>query len=150
VRVYLDNREAGRTDDSGYLLVPGLRPYEANKVRLEVKDLPIDATLGNSEAVAVPYDRSGMIVDFDVRQGGTATATLRDGASRMLPAGLRLASADGAVTVLVARDGFAQVEGAKRLPARVEGGAGGRPYACDLPAAPDGELVPDLGGITCE
>ena len=45
VRVYLDNREAGRTDADGRLLLPGLRPYESNRVRLEVDDLPLDAEI---------------------------------------------------------------------------------------------------------
>jgi hypothetical protein len=34
VRVYLDNREAGTTDASGKLMLPNLRPYEPNRIRL--------------------------------------------------------------------------------------------------------------------
>ena len=59
VRVYVDNREVGRTDKAGYLMLPALRPFESNRVRLEVEDLPLDARIGSAEAVAVPYDRAG-------------------------------------------------------------------------------------------
>ena len=66
VRVYVDNREAGRTDQSGYLLLPGLRPYEANKVRLAVDDLPIDAQLkGAFGASFTPLERSTDVFSWD-------------------------------------------------------------------------------------
>lgn len=153
VRVYLDNRDAGRTDASGHLLLPGLRPYEANKVRVEALDLPLDAALaGGDEATAVPFDRSGVTVAFAVAAGRTATATLVDAAGRPLPAGLRLTSADGTVVAQVARDGFAQIQGAGAAPGGVSvaGDGGGAPVACELPAMPAGkEILPDLGLVTC-
>ena len=82
IRVYVDNREVGRTDKAGYLMLPALRPYESNRVRLEVEDLPLDARIGSAEAVAVPYDRSGVAIDFDVKRERQATARLVDGSAR--------------------------------------------------------------------
>ena len=78
VRVYLDNRAAGRTDQDGRLLLPSLRPYEGNRVRLEVDDLPLDAEITTAEVEAVPYDRSGMTIDFPLNRLAQATATLVD------------------------------------------------------------------------
>jgi outer membrane usher protein len=98
----------------------------------------------------VPFDRSGVSVAFDVRRGEAATATLRDAAGEPLPAGMRLAGGEGgAVTVQVARDGFAQVAGPLASPALVEGEAAGRRFACELPAAPAGDPLPDLGAVAC-
>ena len=122
MRVYLDNREAGRTDADGRLLLPGLRPYEGNRVRLEVDDLPLDAEIATAEVEAVPYDRSGMTIDFPLARTRQATATLQAADGSPLPIGLRLRSADGAVTAWVARDGFTQVNGA--LPRGDSGGGG--------------------------
>jgi outer membrane usher protein len=151
VRVYLDNREAGRTDGAGYLLLPGLRPYEANRVRIEPQDLPLEAVLVGDEAVAVPFDRGGVTVAFAIRRGRSATVTLRDAEGRPLPAGLGLASVDGGTVVRVARGGFAQVEGVAAAPREVAGESGGRRFACALPGAPEGgqDPLPDLGEVSC-
>lgn len=149
VRVYLDNREAGRTDAEGKLLLPGLQPWEVNRVRLELDDLPIEAVLGRTEAVAVPRDRTGVRIDFPVDRRRQATAILRTASGAALPAGLGLASAEGEVTVLVGRDGFAQVTGLLDRPVEVTGEFAGRRFVCSLPAAAADEPLPDLGAPPC-
>jgi outer membrane usher protein len=149
VRVYLDNREAGRTDAGGRLLLPGLRPWEANRVRLELDDLPLDARLERAETVAVPRDRSGVKIGFPLDRRRQATAILRAAGGEPLPAGLRLASAEGGVEVVVGRDGFAQITGPLDQPVEVAGEREGRRFACSLPAAAEGELLPDLGTPPC-
>ena len=149
VRVYLDNREVGRTDKSGYLMLPALRPYEANRVRLEVEDLPLDARIGSAEAVAVPFERSGVAVDFDVRRERQATAKLLDASGQPLPAGLQLASGDGTATAWVAKSGFSRIVGGDG-PAEVTGlDAMQRLWSCVLPAVPADAALPDLGAIAC-
>ena len=149
VRVYLDNREVGRTDKAGYLMLPALRPYEANRVRLEVEDLPLDARIGSAEAVAVPFERAGVAVDFNVRRERQATARLLDGLGGALPPGLQLASGDGAATAWVAKSGFSRVVGSDE-PADVAGrDAAQRVWTCTLPAVPADVPLPDLGVITC-
>jgi outer membrane usher protein len=149
VRVYLDNREAGRTDAEGKLLLPGLRPWEVNRVRLELDDLPLEAGLTATETVAVPRDRTGVRIGFPVDRRRQATAILRTASGAALPAGLELASAEGAVTVLVGRDGFAQVTGVLDRPVEVLGELAGRRFVCSLPAAAAHELLPDLGAPPC-
>ncbi|MFO1066960.1 MAG: fimbria/pilus outer membrane usher protein [Geminicoccaceae bacterium] len=147
VRVYVDNREAGRTDNAGYLLLPDLRPYQRNRVRLEVEDLPLDAQIGDAETDAVPFATSGLTVDFDLRRVRRATARLVDGEGRPLPPGLELAGA-GDASAWIARDGFTQVLGTA-APVEVSGEAAGRRWTCPLPAVPESDLLPDLGTIAC-
>ena len=149
VRVYLDNRAAGRTDRDGRLLLPSLRPYEANRVRLEVDDLPLDAEITTAEVEAVPYDRSGMTIDFPLNRLAQATGTLVDTSGEALPIGLRLRSEDGAVTAWVARDGFSEVRGALPTAVTIAAEVDGRSLACLLPPTPEGELLPDVGIVTC-
>jgi outer membrane usher protein len=136
-------------DSEGRLLLPGLRPYEGNRVRLEVDDLPLDAEISTAEVEAVPYDRSGMTISFPLARMEQATAILlgEDGAA--LPVGLRLRSADGAVTAWVARDGFAQIKGASPAPVTIAGEQDGQVVSCELPPAPPAELLPDLGTVAC-
>ncbi len=147
VRVYLDNREAGRTDKAGYLMLPALRPYEANRIRLEIEDLPLDARIGSAEAVAVPFERAGVAVDFDVRRERQAIASLVDAAGS-LPAGLQLVSADGSTSAWVAKDGFSRIVGGDAA-VEVSGAEGGRSWSCALPPVPADTVLPDLGRIVC-
>lgn len=149
IRVYLDNREVGRTDGDGRLLLPGLRPYEANRVRIELDDIPIEAVLGSPEITAVPYDRSGVMIRFAVERTPQAIATLLDGAGSALPGAMELVSADGKVRAIVGRDGFAQVTGPLEDGVEVTGGVGRRRFACLLPPGIPGEVLPDLGEVRC-
>jgi outer membrane usher protein len=69
------------------LLVPGLRPYESNVIRVEQADLPLDVTVDDMQVQAVPYFRSGVILRFPVARprGALLLVQLDDG--EPLPAG---------------------------------------------------------------
>lgn len=149
VRVYLDNREVGRTDAAGNLLLPGLRPYEANRVRVEVQDLPLDTSVGAAEIEAVPFERSGVTITFPVARTQQATAMFLDAAGKPLPAGLQLKSADGNVAAWVARDGFTQITGPLATPVNVLSENARTPFECALPSVPEGEILADLGVVAC-
>lgn len=87
VRVYADNRLVGRTNRAGVVIVPRLRPFEENRIRIEVEDLPIDVTIAGGEQSVRPFDRSGVAVRFAVAEtrGGRLTIVLENGDP--LPAG---------------------------------------------------------------
>ena len=149
VRVYLENREVGRTDQSGQLLLPALLPYQKNRIRLEVADLPLDAQVGDPQVEAVPVDRGGMTVDFGIRRERQATVRLLDSHGAPLPGGLVLTSADGATEAQLGRDGFAHVRGLGKgdalLAVELPTGA----IACPIPAVTGDDPLPDLGEVTC-
>ena len=149
VRVFLDNREAGTTDASGRLMLPNLRPYEPNRIRLAVEDLPLSADLVVPETAAVPYERSGMTIDFGIVEVQRATVTLYDSTARPLPAGLLLASDDGAVDGMVGRDGFTQISGSLRERRYLLGERNGDRFVCAVPAADPDDPLPHLGDVRC-
>lgn len=66
-RGYLDNREVGRTDADGRLFVPGLRAYEANRLKINHADLPLEHGLEQEEIVLSPPTRGGAVVRFASR-----------------------------------------------------------------------------------
>ncbi|WP_172160868.1 fimbria/pilus outer membrane usher protein [Paraburkholderia elongata] len=68
VRVYADNQLVGRTDADGNALIPRLRPYEDNPIRIEERDLPWDTVIDSLSANAVPYYRSGIVIRPPARQ----------------------------------------------------------------------------------
>jgi len=64
VDVFLENQSVGITDSSGRVLIPGLRPYESNRVTIDIEDLPITARIDASEIVVAPFFRAGAVVNF--------------------------------------------------------------------------------------
>jgi len=66
VRVYAENQLVGRTNQRGTIIIPKLRPYDSNRLQIEVTDLPLDADVSDFERTVRPYDRHGVLVDFNV------------------------------------------------------------------------------------
>ena len=87
VGIYADNQLVARTDANGSALLPRLRAYQINSVRIEQADLPLDAKVDKLQLDAVPYFRSGLLLKFPVKRsrGALLTVVLENG--EPLPAG---------------------------------------------------------------
>ena len=87
VGIYADNQLVARTDADGNALLPRLRPYQKNTVRIEQADLPLDAQIDAIQLDAVPYFRSGLLLRFPVKRsrGALLNVVLENG--EPLPAG---------------------------------------------------------------
>ena len=87
VGIYADNQLVGRTDTYGTALLPRLRAYQMNTVRIEQADLPLDAQIDAMQLDAVPYFRSGLLLKFPIKRsrGALLTVVLENGDP--LPAG---------------------------------------------------------------
>jgi outer membrane usher protein len=66
VTAYLENQEAGVTDDQGDLLVPSLLARYSNRVSIRAADIPMDYEVGKIEQVVAPMRKGGMVVRFEV------------------------------------------------------------------------------------
>jgi outer membrane usher protein len=148
VKVYLENREVGSTDEDGYLFLPSLNPYQANRVRIDPEDLPLDTEIETEELVAVPYDRSGIKVAFNLQTQHSALVTLLDAAGEPLPAGLDMTNGAGTIEARVADRGLAYVKGTDPGPAELSSKPGLPPFRCRLPVLPD-EPLASLGTVRC-
>jgi outer membrane usher protein len=149
VTVFVENREVGRTDASGQLFLPRLNPYQENRVRIRAEDLPLTAQIDVEEKIAVPFDRSGVGVTFEVRDNRTALATLLGPDGEPLPAGLEMTGDDGRVSAQVADRGFAYITSDGAAAAELQSVPGQPAFRCALPAFPD-EPMAQLGEIRCE
>jgi len=87
VRVYQDNQEVAITDSEGYALVPRVRPYQDNPIRIEQADLPLDAEIQGLQLEAVPYDHSGLLLKFPVTRARGAMLTIKLPDGSFLPEG---------------------------------------------------------------
>lgn len=87
VGIYADNQLVARTNVNGSALLPRMRAYQINKVRIEQADLPLDAKVDKLQLDAVPYFRSGVLLQFPVERsrGALLTVVLENG--EPLPAG---------------------------------------------------------------
>ena len=69
VHVYADNQPVGVTDRNGFLMVPGLRPFDLNTIRVDEDDLPLDFSLAAGEITKVShrFQPSGRCSDSNSR-----------------------------------------------------------------------------------
>lgn len=64
VRVFADNQLIGKTNERGTLIVPMLRPYDRNRLSIDLADLPLDAEVPFDEQFVRPFARHGVEVEF--------------------------------------------------------------------------------------
>ena len=148
VHIFADNQVVATTNASGNALVPRLRAYEDNAIRIEQGDFPLDAEIDTLELAAVPTLRSGVVVAFPVRRsfGGLVTIVLDDG--EPVPA--------GAVAQIVGRAGQtpAGMNGQVYLTGLAPSNqvrVTWRSQACELMVlfVPGNEPLPQLGTYVC-
>ncbi|WP_081974820.1 fimbria/pilus outer membrane usher protein [Novilysobacter arseniciresistens] len=87
VPVKLENRLIGSTNDNGLLLVTPLSAWQRNRLAIDPMDLPANTRLGQVEMFAVPSDRAGTEVRFDIQPVRAAVVVLHDAAGEPLAAG---------------------------------------------------------------
>ncbi|TNF17703.1 MAG: fimbrial biogenesis outer membrane usher protein [Rhodobacteraceae bacterium] len=113
VPVYLDNRPVARSNARGRVLVGGLNAYRRNRLSVNVRDLPEEASLGVSAADMVPQRGAGQYVSFGGTDAGGVLVVLRDGAGRVLPAGTVVEVNGRSEEAYVGYDGETWIEGPK-------------------------------------
>ena len=67
VQVLSENRDMGRTDRHGHLLVPELRSFDVNHLSILPTDIPQDTTIVTTTRDVRPQDRSGLVIGFAVK-----------------------------------------------------------------------------------
>ncbi|WP_322866319.1 fimbria/pilus outer membrane usher protein [Aquicoccus sp. G2-2] len=112
IPVYLDNRPVARTNARGRVLVNGLNAYRSNRVSVNVRDLPPDATLGVSAVDLVPSRGSGQHVSFGGSENGGVLVVLRGADGKVLPAGAVVQANGRSAEYYVGYDGETWIEDA--------------------------------------
>lgn len=63
-RIYVDNQLVGSTNEHGVLVVPELQANYANRVRVDVRDLPFALSVPKIERLVAPPTLGGIVVNF--------------------------------------------------------------------------------------
>lgn len=111
VLVELENNAVGRTGRSGKLLVPGLRPYEANTIAIDVTDLPLEADYDEQTKTVTPGEANGVAVGFGVRSDqAPAVVVFTDSAGKPVEPGTKGSVTDSGESFVVGYDGQAWIK----------------------------------------
>lgn len=149
VRVYVDNQLVARTDAEGNALLPRLRPYDNNPVRVEHRDLRMDTHIGSLTANPIPYSRSGVLVRFPIERSYGALMKLVGDDGSPLPAG-SLVEVEGQETGFpVAMDGEAYVTGLKSVN-QLRAATGERYCRFSVSFKETAHPLPHLGTFVCK
>jgi outer membrane usher protein len=87
VGIYRDRQLIGRTGPDGRLLVNDLRPYERNRISIDVEDLPFEAAIDADHIDVRPPPRSGALIRFPVTDGLSGEIEVIDANGDALRAG---------------------------------------------------------------
>ena len=149
IRVRQENRDVGRTDSHGRLLVPDLRSFELNQLSIEPLDAPVDAAVTVTRKGVRPQDRSGVVVKFPVKVDHGALLRLVDGGGKPLPLGSSATLKSTGAAVPIGYDGEAYlVDLGSRNQVLVDLPDGGR-CVVSFGFKPVANQIPTLGPLTC-
>ncbi len=100
-----------RTNREGRALVPFLSSFQENNVSIDPTDLPVDLKPARTEAVVIPGDRAGVVINFGVEQIAAAIVILVDTTGTPLPIGSTVMLEGSAEPAVVGFDGRAYLTG---------------------------------------
>lgn len=147
VRIYSENIEIAKTNKNGYALVPRLRAYETNKIRIEQSDLPLEAHISEVEVMVSPFYRSGIFIDFPVDKRRSVTFNVVDKYGEPLPLGTVIKSASGKLFPVGYRGEvfISPLEKSKKM----IGMLGKQQCEFELALDSDDKLIMDAGKVQC-
>ncbi len=146
VSVYSQNQLIGYTDQDGDLFVPNLLPYQNNPLRLELQDLPLDAELKTLDMNAIPFYRSGLVLNFPIKSSSSALANLVMPSREPVPTGTTIKLKND--TFPVGYEGEVYMTGLEPLNA-LTFIYKNETYSCDISYKKTKNVLPHLGKIQC-
>jgi outer membrane usher protein len=149
VPILHENRPAGRTNGAGYLLLPNINAYQANRVAIDPLEIPFGYRLDAPERTATPRLAAGTVVRFPIEKPHAAVLVLVDANGVPLPAGSRGEILDQGETFVVGYDGIVYLSGlhdTNRLRVRTATGSCEVGFSYD----PEAAVQADLGRVICQ
>lgn len=105
VPVKRSNQVVAKTDARGLAFVPGLLPWEKNRIEIDPVDLPLDSELSEAVQEVTPYAGSGAVVKFSVKRSRQALVELHQANGQPVPAGTQVRLLPGGPSFVAGRRG---------------------------------------------
>ena len=149
VPVKRGNQVVAETDARGRAFIPGLLPWQINKIEIDPVELPLDTEVGATMQQVTPYARSGSVVKFAVRRTRQALLVLHQSNGVVVPPGTRVTLLPSGAEFLAGRRGEVWLSdlGTGQQHLRVDWPGGG--CELDLPVMADSQTPPKIGPIAC-
>lgn len=150
VPVILQNNPIGTSDGQGMLLVTNLNSYQNNEISINPLDLPANMRIDPINAVAIPADRSGTLVNFTVKPVRSALIILKNVHGDVIPEGsTAILNGSRGAPAVVGFDGMVYFDTlADRNSLQVSTSAGACSVQFDYPKA--ARDIPQIGPLTCQ
>lgn len=145
-----DNRVLGKTNSSGYLLVPNLNPFTANRISLDVTNVAADINVGTTHASVAPRNLSGLLLRFPITRYRAASIVLTDAAGRHLAPGTPVRHRESGAETVVGYDGVVFVDGLREQN-HLEAGSGASACSTSFRYQPAPDTpVTRIGPLACQ
>ena len=105
IPVLRHNRIATQTNKRGLAIVPGLRPYQENRIHINPLDIPLSSQLLQSDVIAVPADQRGIFLQMGIQQHQAVELKLMQSPGLAVPAGAVIVGDDIDQRFFVAESG---------------------------------------------
>lgn len=100
IKIYADNQHVATTNADGLALIPRLRAYQRNRIRLDAEDLPFHANFSSLQREVAPYHRSGIVIDFPISKAMSVMINVVDTHGNFIPVGAQAQLAELQLTEL--------------------------------------------------
>lgn len=145
--VFVNNRSVGASNQNGRVVLPGLIPYELNRLSVDQNNIPFEYKLEEANLLVVPKRVIGGRVTLPIRLNRTATLTLSLPEGGYPAAGTLVKSESSEASGVVGHNGFVYLsglsEGLNALSVRLPKGT------CAFEVFID-RRVSDFGNVSCE
>lgn len=111
VTVQRDRRSAGVSNKDGRIIVNGLRPYEENRISIDMNEAPFDTLFEADEVLIIPAARSGAVARLARQDGRAGEVSLTTVAGAPLQRGAILVRVGDGARFPVGADGRVYVTG---------------------------------------
>ena len=153
IPVQLENRNMGKTNKKGLLLIDNINAYQHNDLSIDTLALPIDYKIEKTRIDTVPYSGSGVFVEFPVYKMKSVQFNVIDQNNTALLMGSRVWNQDqkptetDKETTIVARDGIVYLENPKATSIYIEHDQ--KLCQLTLPELTKKSGLIDLGSLKC-
>ncbi|MDR5823178.1 fimbria/pilus outer membrane usher protein [Caballeronia sp. LZ043] len=148
VPVLHENREIGRTNSAGHLLVPDLVSYQANHLAIDPLGLPADTAVATTQLNLAPQARAGVLARFPLQGFHGAQLLLLSANGQPLPVGTQITHRETGKQYIVGYDGLAFVDDLAQTNT-IDAAPAGKHCELQVPYEAQAHALPTLGPFTC-